>query len=249
MSEIYNQEIHLNQTDLIGRGWTTTAISRYLSRPIVEHRRGQKGSYSVHLWAQAIVETVEATEEVKDYILKIMNRRKSVLLPQMIPLLDATREASRSAHRWRDRASTSWDRGDRRRAGSCRSKKEYFYLLKDRGIIALHKAGMLRYAGMSPQGMAVYEYGKGGLQCLHSTLHPKGVERMPVEGHPEVLKVVAKKQLLKMKDVEHTLMALPTDTSDYVRSAPPKYRRENGVGARMHPSNVRHWCDVEDEAA
>ena len=50
--------------------------------------------------------------------------------------------------------------------------------------------GTLRYAGSTPQGMAVYEYGDGGMSCLHSTLHPVGVERSPVECHPETLFVI-----------------------------------------------------------
>ena len=106
MPEIYNNAPHLMKTDLLNRGWTTTSINRYLPHPIVEYRRSHRGTYSVHLWPQSTIESAETSAEVKVYIDTIKKRRESASLTLEIPLLDATREASRSAHRWRDRAIT-----------------------------------------------------------------------------------------------------------------------------------------------
>ncbi len=238
MPEIYNNAPHLMKTDLLNRGWTTTSINRYLPHPIVEYRRSHRGTYSVHLWPQSTIESAETSAEVKVYIDTIKKRRESASLTLEIPLLDATREASRSAHRWRDRADNAWNDGHRRCARTCSINKRHWYGLKERGIVALHKAGELRYAGVSPQGMAVYEYGEGGLKCLHSTLHPVGVERTPVEGHPEILLVPAKKQEIRLRDVEQTLSNLEVQMIGYERSSAPAHKR-----VREEPTCWR-CCDV-----
>ena len=62
--------------------------------------------------------------------------------------------------------------------------------MKDRGIAAAYRQELLRYAGQSPQGMAVYEYGIGGTSSFHSCLHPAGIPRPLVQGHPVTLFVV-----------------------------------------------------------
>jgi hypothetical protein len=92
--------------------------------------------------------------------------------------------------------------------------------------MALHRAGELRYIGATPQGMAVYEYGDGGMSCFHSTLHPVGAEQTPVPDHPETLFVQAKKQKLRLIDVEQSLCFLPTDATGYERSAAPRIARD-----------------------
>src|ERR1035437_205725 len=132
-----------------------------------------------------------------------MDHRKEHLMstpPCIVSTLDATREMSRSAHRWRDRAAAYYDDERHKLARRAKLKKEECYQLKERGIIAMHRAGDLRYIGASPQGMAVYAYGDHNLACLHSCLHPAGVERVPVPNHPEVLLVPGKKQLIRICD-------------------------------------------------
>lgn len=151
--------------------------------------------------------------------------------PRTIDTLLATREASRSAHRWRDAAASYYDAGSYGLATRAKEQKNLMYQLKDAGIVALHRSGLLRYIGASPQGMAVYEYGDGGMSCFHSTLHPDGVERTPVEGHPEVLMVEARKAKVRMMDVIHTLQPhLPAFLGQpiydgYSRSASPSRRQ------------------------
>jgi hypothetical protein len=207
-------------------GWTETAISRFLSAPVIEERRSSiHGKYKVRLWDAASVLLAAQGEPCRAYFAAIEKRRTKAYQHKVIDVLDATREASRSAHRWRDRASDAWDSGRRAYAATCSANKSHWYTLKEQGILALHKAGTLRYAGSTPQGMAVYEYGDGGMSCLHSTLHPRGVERTPIEGHPETLFVPAKKQQLKLRDVEITLQGFPYDTLDYERSAAPRVAR------------------------
>jgi hypothetical protein len=73
--------------------------------------------------------------------------------------------------------------------------------------------------------MAVYEYGEGGMSCFHSCLHPVGVERAMVEGHPETLFIVAKKQQEQVQDAEHTLLGLPVPGEAFERSNPPAMKK------------------------
>jgi hypothetical protein len=143
-----------------------------------------------------------------------------------IDLIDAIREISRSAHRWRDRASARYEVSHFKGATTAKHKKEACYSLKERGIVAAHQQGLLRYIGASPQGLGVYEYGDGGRACFHSTLHPVGAVRTPVPDHPEVLLVPAKKQRLRICDAELTLSSLDVPTQwgqyfGYERSSRP----------------------------
>src|SRR5205814_2414358 len=61
----------------------------------------------------------------------------------------------------------------------------------------------------------------------HSCLHPAGVERKPVEGHPEILKVEAKPQKHAMADAKFTLSALPKPGKEFERTAPPRKPKEH----------------------
>jgi len=152
--------------------------------------------------------------------------------PQPHPdVLLCIREASRSAHRERDAASDAYNAGRHTLAGNARQRKSQWYALKDRGIVAAHKQGLVRYIGASPQGMAVYEYADGGMSCYHSTLHPTGAERTLVEGHPETLHVEAKDKAkgISLSRVEVTLSTLSADTTGYERSAAPSLARVERV--------------------
>ncbi len=62
--------------------------------------------------------------------------------------------------------------------------------------------------------------------CFHSTLHPAGAERAPVPDHPETLFVAAKKQKLRLIDVQVLLEGLGSDISGFERSDPPRFARE-----------------------
>jgi hypothetical protein len=148
--------------------------------------------------------------------------------PQPHPdLLLCIREASRAAHRERDAASDAYNAGRHMLAGNARQRKIKWYALKDRGIVAAHMQGLLRYIGASPQGMGVYEYADGGMSCFHSTLHPIGTERTPIEGHPETLLVTAKDKAegISLARVKVTLSALPAETTGYEQSAAPYVAR------------------------
>lgn len=146
-------------------------------------------------------------------------------------LLLCIREASRAAHRERDAAAEAYKAGRHTLAGNARQRKNHWYALKDRGIVAAHKQGLVRYIGASPQGMAIYEYGEGGMSCFHSTLHPAGAEWTPVVGHPEMLHVEAKDKAkgISLARVEVTLSALASDTTGYERSAAPRIERPEPV--------------------
>jgi hypothetical protein len=178
--------------------------------------------------------------------------------PRTIDTLLATREASRSAHRWRDAASTYYGAGSYGLVSRAKEKKEYMYQLKDAGIMTLHRAGLLRYIGASPQGMAVYEFGDGGMSCLHSTLHPDGVERTIVEGHPEVLLVPAKKAKVRMMDVIYTLdrrraIAVNAthdpdmDHTGYSRSASPSRRGPVTCFECGEEGHIARHCPLRDD--
>lgn len=157
-----------------------------------------------------------------------MDRREEHAMsttPRSVSTLDATKEMSRSAHRWRDRAAAYYGADLHKMARRAKLKKEECYQLKERGIIAMHRAGDLRYIGASPQGMAVYAYGDHDLACLHSCLHPAGAERVPVPNHPEVLLVPGKRQRIRICDAVGTLSALPEPGDGYGRSAEPRIAR------------------------
>lgn len=145
-----------------------------------------------------------------------------------LDLLLCIREASRTAHRERDTAQAAYQQRRHTLARNARARKQKWYDLKERGIVAAHRQGLLRYIGSSPQGLAVYEYGEGGMCCFHSALHPVGADRKQVEGHPEALLVPAKDKVrgVSLLRVETTLSALSEDLSGYERSAPPRMDRE-----------------------
>lgn len=146
-------------------------------------------------------------------------------------LLLCIREASRAAHRERDAASDAYNQGRYILAGNARKRKNKWYALKERGIAAAHEAGLVCYVGSSPQGMAVYEYGEGGMSCFHSTLHPVDADRTQVEGHPETLLVGAKDKAkgISLARVAFTLSGLSANTSGYERSAAPRIARREPV--------------------
>ena len=142
-----------------------------------------------------------------------------------IPLREAVRDISRAAHRHRDTAKTMWDSGAMYSARYPAQQKRECYALKERGIVVAHKQGLLRYMGQSPQGLAVYEYGEGGLLCFHSYLHPRGVDRPNVANHPEILFVAAQELLHQEEDVRY-LSQLPEPGDDYDRVSPSRHPRE-----------------------
>lgn len=182
----------------------------------------------------------------------IRKKEKERRTPKPHPdVLLCTREASRAAHAARDRAEAAYARGDQRRARAWRQKKQDWYALKERGIVHLHRAGVLRYAGVSPQGMAVYEYGNGGMQCLHSLLHPRGAERKPIEGHPEVLLVPAAKKArgISHERVRVTLGALPYVEGEYYRSKPPINRSKIFCFLCGEGGHIARECPYEDDDA
>jgi Zinc knuckle len=173
--------------------------------------------------------------------------------PRTIDIRLATREASRSAHRWRDAAASQYDAGNYAFASRAKKQKDYMYALKDAGIVRLHLSGLLRYIGASPQGMAVYEYGDGGMSCLHSTLHPDGQQRTLVEGHPEVLLVAAKKAKARIMDVLLTLdpygavMARAEVYPGYSRSSSPSRRAPITCYECGEEGHIARYCPEREE--
>lgn len=156
-------------------------------------------------------------------------RRKRKRNPQPHPdILLCTREISRAAHRERDAAQRAYRQGRHENAAKHRKMKEYYYSLKDRGLVHCHARGLLSYVGASPQDLAVYE---GAGVCLHSTLHPTGAERPNVEGHPETLFVAAREKArgISTRRIVITLESLPEpDSAAYERTAPPRIERTAG---------------------
>jgi hypothetical protein len=213
--------------ELLELGWTEGAINRFLPEPNIELRHHYHGQYEVHLWPKDLVDECRQTPNVQEYLNRVRerNERRNQRQSKELSLLDAIREVSRAAHRWRDAASAQFNAGNYGLATHSSGNKRWFYELKERGITAAYKNGLLRYAGQTTQGMAVYEYGEGGMSCFHSCLHPVGAERPLIEGHPESLFVVAKKQSHHIADAEHTLLALPSPGEEFERSSPPSMKK------------------------
>ena len=136
-------------------------------------------------------------------------------------ILLCIREASNYAHEKRDNTKLHKLLGHHGLATKAKMKKYDWYGLKDRGIMALHRANILRYVGVTAQGFALYEYGKGGMSCFHSRIHPVGIERPLVKEHPDNLRVETRDKArgISLERVKATLSALPLDTTGYVRIA------------------------------
>ena len=165
-------------------------------------------------------------------------------------LLLCLREASRAAHRERDAAKDAYNSDRHVLAGNASQRKNRWYALKDKGIVAAHKQGLVRYIGAIPQGMAVYEYGDGGMCCFHSTLHPAGAVRSLVEGHPETLFVPAKDKVkgISLARVEVTLSVLPAEVDGYERSSAPRIARVERVTQCWTCGEFGHIASECDEA-
>lgn len=62
--------------------------------------------------------------------MKRRRQERSARVPKPIPLIDAIREISRSAHRWRDTAQAHYQAGNHGLAGHSKMEKERLYELK-----------------------------------------------------------------------------------------------------------------------
>jgi hypothetical protein len=197
---------------------------------------------------------------VHDYDLSNIDLRpvKRAKPPNPHPdLLLCIREASRAAHRERDLAQECYQERRHTAASNARQRKEQWYSLKERGIAASHKQGVLRYIGRTPQELAVYEYGDGGMSCFHSTLHPAGEKRSLIEDHPEVLQVVAKDKIkgVSLERIKLTLEELvaPIVPQEYERTDAPRIEREGRpvecweCGGNHHRRDCPEIDDWDDE--
>ena len=87
-------------------------------------------------------------------------------------LLLCIREASRAAHRERDAASNAYNEGRHTLAGNSRQRKNKWYALKDRGIVAAHKQGLV----------ALHRCIAAGLGCLR--VRRRRHELLPFDASP-----------------------------------------------------------------
>ena len=122
--------------------------------------------------------------------------------------------------------TTAGGSGNRPLAVKCRLNEIDFLGLKERGMIALHKEGKLRYVGATREGMAVYENPENEKQCLHSRLHPESAKQVSVLGHPEVLLIPSKAQNNRGRQAKLVLRSLPAHAIGYIRSNVPAHIRE-----------------------
>lgn len=228
-----------NQSELVAQGWTKTAIERFLPEP--EVRFGGKGNreYITYIWPGEVVVAARNSERGREYFDRLDARRKVAALQEekalaerqkrlrkiaaKIHLVDAIREVSRAAHQERDKAQKYHQLKEYEKATASKKRKDQLYSMKERGIAAGYKRAELRYAGSSAQGMAVYVYGKGGLSCFHSRLHPAGEERTIITDHPEILFVPAKAVNLNLEEVETLLWSLPTPGEEFECSSRPSF--------------------------
>jgi hypothetical protein len=220
--------IEHTRTDLIDNGWTQMSINRFLPQPRMESQYSRlHGNCTTYYWSKEVVNAVLSKPEVRAYFEELKRRRASADSgPRELPLLDAVCEASRSAQRYLDLANGAWGSGDRPGAGRCVAREFRFLKQKYRGILALHKLGIVRYVGSDAQGMAVYEYGDAVIRCFLSTLHPDSAKQVPVVGRLEVLPVSTKAQKYRISDVAYTIGLLPSDRTGYVPSKAPAVVRE-----------------------
>lgn len=140
-----------------------------------------------------------------------------------VDLLLATFTVNRTAKRYRDKAQTHYQSRQHGFAGDSRKRKEALYKLKDRGIVAAVRLGMITATGT--HGPLTY-YEGGGFR-FHSLLCPEGAE-LQVLGDDTIL-VEAKpkgKRECRLADAQCTLEALPDDTAGFRRHAFAPRKRE-----------------------
>src|ERR1700733_92293 len=177
--------MYFDRSALMAAGWTTTAIKTFLLPPRVMCSQRYRRDYVTHSWAAPTVMIALHLSEVRMYFRRLAETKavqpvvtamhtqlnlevaaetsvneaweRRGLAAIRINILDATREASRVAHRYRDAAAQNFERAYLGAATRNSRAKRDFYAAKERGILALHRVGAIRYAGASPQGMAVYD--------------------------------------------------------------------------------------------
>ena len=199
------------QTDLLINGWTKTSINRFL-HPRVE---GQT-------WTKEEIEAARSTAEARIYLER---RTARVGTLEQLSLLDAVLEAANSALHWCNLGNQAWKAPERLVAAQCRGREFRLHGLKERGMVALHRNGGLRYMGSTARGLAVYEYGDSENQYLHSRLHPEGEKQLVVTGRPEIvlMQAVASHRIRQAKCI---LGSLPSHATGYIRSNVPAHIRE-----------------------
>lgn len=236
------------QTEVLQRQhWTPALIRKLLGNPDQLKKWTYYGRKGVtYLYS---LDRVVAAEGSDDFKTELARRRKLVTDMREIPLINAIREVSWGAHRWRDAAQSQYRSGLHGLAGSARKRKEYLYTLKERGIMAAHRDALLRYVGASPQGLAVYEYDEGGMACFHSRLHPVGVDRPLVSDHPEILFVQAKQARHRIKNAIYTLSLLPDASNGYEAVPAPRIEKAKDIVCFRckQPGHVAANCPLADD--
>ena len=133
----------------------------------------------------------------------------------MVDLLLAIFTVNRTAKRYRDKAAGHYSDRQHGFEKDARERKEALYVLKDAGMVAAHRAGLIFATGT--HGPLCYYEGHG--YRFHSLLWPVGVE-LPVigEGPVEVEAKPKGSRECRLVDAEATLAGLPTGTAGF---APP----------------------------
>ncbi len=151
-------------------------------------------------------------------------KRASVKTPATaVDLLQAIFTVNRTAKRYRDKAAAHYGARQHGFAGASKERKQALYALKDRGIVAAHRAGLI--AAVGTHGPLTYY--EGGGYRFHSLLRPEGAELAVLSD--ETVQVEAKpkgKREARLVDAELTLSALPEERAGFRRhSFPPRAGR------------------------
>jgi len=227
--EINRSEKRYTFAELIDRGWTTRSISRYLPRPRIERSCSKVyGPYSTRYWPQSVVEAVQSNPDVQKHLNLLARRRADnrAVMPK-VSLVDAVQAAGRSAHHWQERANHAWQLGNSQcRAARCTYRSIELNGLKERGIMALHRQGKLRYMGASALGMGLYEFIERPEEFLHSRLHPVGAKQRRLPFRTEVTSMSNGARECGGEFARRLLITLPKDLTGYVRSHVPAHIRE-----------------------
>ena len=143
-------------------------------------------------------------------------RRVASHPPKKIDLLHAIFAVTRAAKRFRDAASSCYDRNAHGFAGTNRARKKELNELKDRGIVAAVAAG--RIAPVAARGNLTEYRGEG--YCYHSLLRPVDWSVLGAPNESEPLTVEAKPRTShepRLKDAIFTLAELPSDQMGFIR--------------------------------
>jgi hypothetical protein len=164
-----------------------------------------------------------------------------------IDVLQATFTLNKSAKRYRDPASSNYDKKQYGFATCAKNKKEELYALKEQGISKAFSAGRLKFMGLHG-GLGIY---RGEGYCFHSTLLLRDlIEVLTVQADRVFIESCPKgTSEARLKDAIYTLTDCAVDESQFKRLKPPRHaksKKDHHYNARTESGSLND-SEFDDE--